>query len=39
MNNINSTFTSVFLDALAKDKSTVKTMSPIVVFRRVLGLG
>ena len=38
-NNINSTFTSVFLDALAKDKSTVKTMSPIVVFRRVLGLG
>ena len=39
MNNINSTFTSVFLDALAKDKSTVKSMSPIVVFRRVLGLG
>ena len=39
MNNINSTFTSVFLDALAKDKTTVKTMSPIVVFRRVLGLG
>lgn len=39
MNNINSTFTSIFLDALAKDKSTVKEMSPIVVFRRVLGLG
>lgn len=39
MNNINSTFTSVFLDALSKDKATVKTMSPIVVFRRVLGLG
>jgi len=39
MNNINSTFTSVFLDALAKDKSTVKSMSPIVVFRRILGLG
>lgn len=39
MNNLQNTSVQVFLDALAKDKSQIKTIDPIVVFRRILGLG
>ena len=39
MNNINTTITSAFLSELGKDRSKIKTISPTVIFRRVLGYG
>ena len=38
MNNIHNSTTSAFLASLEPDKSQIKTVNPLVVFRRLLGV-